>query len=100
MICCLEGHDGSLDDVDALAQLVLVDDEGRSQSDDVAVGGLGKQSVVTEPQADLPGIVVWTGYNNKSVTNSFYYFMSFSLLFSESVNKVYEISVHKIEVAN
>lgn len=61
VICCLEGHDGSLDDIDALAQLMLIDDEGWGQSDDVTVGGLGEQSVVTEAQADLPGIVVWTG---------------------------------------
>ena len=46
--CSLEGQDGSLDDVDALPQLVLFDDEGRGQADDVAVGGLGQQSVVTQ----------------------------------------------------
>lgn len=55
----LEGHDGALDDVDALAQLVLLDDEGRGQADDVAVGGLRQQAVVTETQTHLPGVVVW-----------------------------------------
>lgn len=46
--CGLEGHDGALDDVDTFAQLVLLDDEGRGQADDVPVGGLGQQSVVTK----------------------------------------------------
>lgn len=54
----LKGQDGSLDDVSALANLVLFDDEGRGQANDVAVGGLGQQSVVTKAQADLPGVVV------------------------------------------
>lgn len=58
MTSCLEGHDGPLDDVDALAQLVLLDDERRGQSDDVAVCGLGQQAIVTETQAHLPGIIV------------------------------------------
>lgn len=44
----LEGHDGSLDDVDTFAQLVLFDDEGRGQADDVTMGGLCQQSVVTK----------------------------------------------------
>lgn len=57
----VERHDGSLDDVDAFAQLVFLDDEGRGQADDVTVGGLGQQSVVAEAQAHLPGVVVWRG---------------------------------------
>lgn len=54
----LKGQDGSLDDVSALANLVLFDDEGRGQANDVTVGGLGQQSVVTKAQADLPGVIV------------------------------------------
>lgn len=46
--CSLEGQDGSLDDVDTLPYLVLFDDEGRGQADDVTVGGLGQQSVVAQ----------------------------------------------------
>lgn len=46
--CSLEGHDGSLDDIDTFVQLVLFDDEGRGQADDVTMGGLGQQSVVTK----------------------------------------------------
>ncbi len=46
--CSLEGHDGSLDDIDAFVQLVLFDDEGWGQADDVTMGGLGQQAVVTK----------------------------------------------------
>lgn len=55
----LEGQDGSLDDVNALANLVLLDDEGRGQANDVTVSGLGQESVVPKAQADLPGVIVW-----------------------------------------
>lgn len=55
----LKGQDGSLDDVDALANLVLLDDEGRGKANDVAVGGLGQQSIVAKAQADPPGVIVW-----------------------------------------
>lgn len=55
---CLEGQDGSLDDVDTLTELILFDDEGWGQPDDVTVGGLSQQSIVTEAQAHLPGIIV------------------------------------------
>lgn len=54
----LEGHDGSLDDVSTLSDLVVFNDEGRGQTDDVTVGGLGQQSVVTETDAHSPGIIV------------------------------------------
>lgn len=54
----LEGHDGSLDDVGTLSDLVVFNDEGRGQTDDVTVGGLGQQSVVTETHAHSPGIIV------------------------------------------
>lgn len=54
----LKGHDGPLDDLDALVQLVFIDGEGRGQADDVTVGGLGQQSVVTKAQAHLPSIVI------------------------------------------
>lgn len=58
--CCghLKGQDGSLDDVDALANLVLFDNEGRGKANDVTVCGLGQQSVVAKAQANLPGIIV------------------------------------------
>lgn len=46
--CSLEGQDGSLDDVDTFVQLMVFNDEGRGQADDVTVGGLGQQSVVTK----------------------------------------------------
>ena len=55
---CLEGQDGSLYDIDAFLQLVLLDDEGRGQSDDVTMGGLSQQPIVTETQAHLPGIII------------------------------------------
>lgn len=54
----LKGQDGSLNNVNALAHLVLFDDEGRGEANDVTVGGLGQQSVVAKAQADLPGIIV------------------------------------------
>lgn len=53
----LERHDGSVDDVDALSQLRLVDGKGRGQADDVAVGGLRQQAVIAEAQAHLPRVV-------------------------------------------
>lgn len=46
--CSLEGHDGCLDYIDTLAELMLFDDEGGGQADDVTMGGLGQQSVVTK----------------------------------------------------
>lgn len=54
----LKGHDGSLDDLYAFMQLVFIDDEGRGQADDVTMGGLGQQPVVTKAQAHLPSITV------------------------------------------
>ena len=54
----LEGHDGSLDDVSTFAQLVLLDSKGRGKADDVTVGGLGQQSIVTEAQANLPSVII------------------------------------------
>lgn len=63
----LKGQDGSLDDVDALANLVLFDGEGRGKANDVTVGGLGQQSVVTKAQTDLPGVVVWRRRQSGSV---------------------------------
>lgn len=62
----LEGQDGFLDDVHALSDLVLLDDERRGQSDDVTMGGLGQQSVVTEVHAHPPSIVVWGGTHTSS----------------------------------
>ena len=62
----LEGQDGFLDDVHALSDLVLLDDERRGQSDDVTMGGFGQQSVVTEVHAHCPGIVVWGGRHTSS----------------------------------
>lgn len=47
-IGCSEGQDSPLDDFHALPQLVLFDNERRGKADDVAVGGLSQQSVVTE----------------------------------------------------
>lgn len=58
-----EGQDGFVDDFDGLSDLILLDDEGRGQADDVAVRGLGQQPVVAEPQTHLPGIVVF-GFPN------------------------------------
>jgi len=46
--CGSEGQDGSLDDVDTFVHLVLFNDEGGCQADDVTVCGLGQQSVVTK----------------------------------------------------
>ena len=43
------------DDVHALHQLFLRDDQRRREPDDVAVGGLGEQAVVAEQEAKLPG---------------------------------------------
>lgn len=54
----LKGHDGPLDDLDALVQLALIDDEGRGQADDVTMGGLGQQPVVTKAQAHLPSVII------------------------------------------
>lgn len=54
----LKGHDGSLDDLYAFMQLLFVDGEGRGQADDVTVGGLGQQPIVTKAQAHLPSITV------------------------------------------
>lgn len=69
--CGLEGQDGALDDVDAFVQLVLVDDEGGSQADDVTVGGLGQESVVTETQAHLPRVVVFGLFDDDCVKEAF-----------------------------
>ena len=54
----LEGHDGSLDDIDTFVQLMFIDDKRRGQSDDVTVGGLGQQSIVTKTQTHFPGVIV------------------------------------------
>lgn len=40
-------------------QLVFFDGERRGQPDDVAVGGLGQQTVVPKPQAHLPSVIIW-----------------------------------------
>lgn len=56
-----ERQDGLVDDFDALSDLILLDDEGWGQADDVAVRGLGQEPVVAEPQTHLPGIVVCNG---------------------------------------
>lgn len=63
----LEGKDGSLDDVGTFAQLILFNNEGRGQADDVTMGGLGQQSVVTKTQAHLPSVIVYRElYENRS----------------------------------
>lgn len=54
----LKGHDGSLDDLYTFMQLLFVDDERRGQADDVTVGGLGQQPVVTKAQTHLPSITI------------------------------------------
>lgn len=56
--CVLKGHDGPLDDLYAFIQLVFFDGEGRGQADDVTVGGLGQQPVVTKSQAHLPSVII------------------------------------------
>lgn len=53
----LKGQDGFLDDVDALANLVLFDGEGRGKANYVTVGRLGQQSVVAKAEANLPGVI-------------------------------------------
>lgn len=58
-----ERQDGFVDDFDGLSDLILLDDEGRGQADDVAVRGLGQEPVVAEPQTQLPGVVVF-GFPN------------------------------------
>ena len=54
-----EGHHRPADDVGALVYLRLGDDERRSEADLVAVGRLRQQAVVSQPQAHLPGVVLW-----------------------------------------
>ena len=49
-----EGEDGLLDDVDALAQLLLAHDERRCEADLVSVRRLGEQTVVAQTQAHVP----------------------------------------------
>lgn len=60
----LKGHDGSLDDIDTFIQLMLSDDEGWGQADDVAMSGFGQQTIVAKTQANLPSIVVWGDVGN------------------------------------
>lgn len=60
----LEGQDCPLDNFNALPDLILFDDEGWSQSDDVTVSGLGQQAIVTETKAHSPCIIIWKRNND------------------------------------
>ena len=57
----LEGHDGILDDVQTLHDLFLSNDKRRSKTDDIAMSWLGKQTIITQPQTNLPRIKIWRG---------------------------------------
>jgi len=58
VLSLVHGEDGALNNVTTLLRLALGDDEGRGKADDVAVGGLGQQAVVSQLQAHVPGIVL------------------------------------------
>ena len=60
----LEGQDGPLDDINTLPDLILFDDEGWGQSDDVTMSGLGQQAIVTETKANSPCIITWRRRNH------------------------------------
>lgn len=49
-------EDSLLDDVCTFPELRFVDDQRRRQPDDVAVCGLRQDSLLHQPQAQLPGI--------------------------------------------
>ena len=59
--------EGLLDDGDGLHELILGDAQGGSEADDVVVGGLGEQAVVTQLEADVPSGLALDGLGNDGV---------------------------------
>ena len=63
LVSLTERVDSLLNDGGRFAKLVMCDNKGRSQSDDVIVTGLGKQSIVPQPKTKLPRINVCKKFN-------------------------------------
>ena len=59
--------EGLLDDSDGFHELFLVDAQGGSEADDVVVGGLSQQTVVTQLEADVPSGLALDGLGDDGV---------------------------------
>ena len=59
--------EGLLDNLDGFHKLFLGDAQGGSEADDVVVGRLGQQAVVTQLEADVPCRLALDGLGNDGV---------------------------------